>query len=143
MNPALVTLIIFVLEEVIKLSPALVAEFQKLFSNGVPTADQWAALRTAVASKSYADYVPASALTAPAPAPALPADNIVTLPGAASAEATPPPTQAASPAPLASSASPGDSTPAPGGNTTPLANAEAAAAPAPTAPVVTRGGKGA
>lgn len=71
MTPAVLQLVFFILEEAIKEEPALVADLQGIFSKANPTAADWAALRAKVGAKSYADYVPASALsTADTPQPA-------------------------------------------------------------------------
>lgn len=56
-------LVIFAVEELIKQAPALIVEFQKLFSTSAPTPEDFAALRAKVRSKTYRDYVPASKLT--------------------------------------------------------------------------------
>jgi len=67
-------LALFVLQEAIKYEPALEAEIRALFAKPEITAADWIALRLRVANKTYADYVPESALLpAPvAPAPAAP-----------------------------------------------------------------------
>ena len=69
MSPALLNLLFLGIEEAIKLTPGLVAEFQTLFSKADVTEADWIALRTRVLSKAYEDYVPQSGLI-PAPAPA-------------------------------------------------------------------------
>lgn len=69
MNPAIISLIISLVEEAVKLEPEIVAELQTIFGNPNPTPADWQALRAKVLAKSYADYVPASAL-APATAAA-------------------------------------------------------------------------
>ena len=57
--------IITTVEELIKLSPGLLVEFQAIFANPDPTAEDWAALKAKVMEKSYFDYVPASDLPRP------------------------------------------------------------------------------
>ncbi len=52
----------FLLQEAIEYEPAIAAEIQSLFSKGVPTEDEWAALHARIAGKTYRDYVPDSAL---------------------------------------------------------------------------------
>lgn len=69
MNPSTIGLVVSLLEEAIKEEPAIVAEFQSIFSKPNPTPDDWAALRAKVLAKNYADYVPASALTTSAVTP--------------------------------------------------------------------------
>ena len=64
MNPAILSLIISLVQEAITLEPAIAAEFQVMFSNQNPTPADWEALRQKVLSKTYANYVPASALPA-------------------------------------------------------------------------------
>lgn len=62
MTPATIALIISLVEEAVKITPGIVADLQELFSDPNPTPAKWEALRQKVKSKSYADYVPASAL---------------------------------------------------------------------------------
>lgn len=62
MPPQALSLAFFVLEEAIKVTPAIAAEIQQMFNKGVPTDQDWAALRAKVAGKTYRDYVPDSAL---------------------------------------------------------------------------------
>jgi hypothetical protein len=66
MTPALASAIIIAVQELIKLSPALITEFQFIFSNPNPTVADWEALRAKISAKSYWDYVPASDLKKPA-----------------------------------------------------------------------------
>jgi hypothetical protein len=83
MPPETIQLGLFVLEEAIKEEPAIAAAIRDMLADGDPTADDWAALRLKVATKRYADYVPASILTptatpalALAAAPAVPAPAV-------------------------------------------------------------------
>lgn len=74
MNPEMLSLLFFILEEAIKEEPAIAADLQSIFSKANPTAADWAALRATVTAKGYGDYVPDSALppdgtAAPAIAP--------------------------------------------------------------------------
>lgn len=54
--------IITLVEEAIKLTPDLIAGFQRIFASGNPTPADFAALRAQVLAKTYKDYVPASVL---------------------------------------------------------------------------------
>jgi hypothetical protein len=72
MNPANLSLIVSLVEEAIQVEPQLVAEFQTIFGNANPTPADWEALRAKVLAKSYADYVPSSALPAASAAAASP-----------------------------------------------------------------------
>lgn len=62
MNPAMLQLVIFGIEEVIQQAPSLAADLQKIFANGTPTAADFEALRLKVASESYRQFVPNSQL---------------------------------------------------------------------------------
>lgn len=62
--PESVQLAFFVVQEAIKVEPAIAAELQRMFNKGVPSEADWAALRAKVANKTYRDYVPDSALPA-------------------------------------------------------------------------------
>jgi hypothetical protein len=70
MSPAMISLIISLVEEAVKLCPEIIADLQTIFGNPNPTPADWEALRQKVLSISYAGYVPASALPASAPAAA-------------------------------------------------------------------------
>ena len=87
MTSTMINLVVLLIEEIIKLEPALAAEFETLFSGKVPTAADFAALRAKIAGESYEALVPASQLNDPAPTPA---------PATPPAPPTPPP-DAASP----------------------------------------------
>jgi len=56
--PLTLTAIVSLIEAAVTDVPALVTEIQSLFASGVPTADQFAALRAKVAAESFA--VPAA-----------------------------------------------------------------------------------
>jgi len=64
MNPAMLQLVLFGIEEVIQQAPALAADLQKIFANGTPTAADFAALRAKVASESYRQFVTGTGLGA-------------------------------------------------------------------------------
>jgi hypothetical protein len=53
---------LFLLQEAIQDSPAIVADIQALFSKGIPTEADWNKLHAKVADKTYRDYVPDTAL---------------------------------------------------------------------------------
>lgn len=105
MPPQILQLLLFGLEEAIKLTPSIMAEIQSLFSKPNPTANDWAALRARVLAKSYEDYDPAPInVTAPAAvaAPVL-APSAIPLPlvaGPAELAPEPAPTIIPGPAPL-------------------------------------------
>jgi len=70
MTPAAISLIISLVEEAIKEYPAIAADLTSIFSKSNPTPDDWNLLRAKVLVKSYADYVPASAIPAGGISPA-------------------------------------------------------------------------
>lgn len=53
MTPALIPIIVDLVEAAITDTPALIAEFQALFASGTPTAEQFAALRAKVAAENF------------------------------------------------------------------------------------------
>lgn len=55
----------FVIQQAIAEEPAIAADLQKLFSGGIPTADDWAALRAGIAAETYGQFVPGSQLSNP------------------------------------------------------------------------------
>ncbi|MGD0744146.1 MAG: hypothetical protein ABSA45_03230 [Verrucomicrobiota bacterium] len=71
MNPAMLALLISLIEEAVKITPAVVEDFKLIFNNPEPVPADWEALRAKVLAKGYGDYVPASAL---------PPDNVVKVP---------------------------------------------------------------
>lgn len=100
MPPQALALAFFIIEEAIKLEPAIAAEIQSLLAKGDPTADDWTALRAKIATKTYADYVPASALpvyTTPAAVPIWFGVSVIPPPDPAPAAATPAQSQPATP----------------------------------------------
>lgn len=72
MPPATIALIIALVEEAIKVEPQVAAGLQSIFSKANPTPEDWQTLRANALAKSYADYVPASALPASSPAAQIP-----------------------------------------------------------------------
>lgn len=62
MSPQLLAIIVSLVEEAVSITPQLVTDIQAIFSKPNPTPADWETLRAKVLSKSYADYVPASAL---------------------------------------------------------------------------------
>jgi hypothetical protein len=62
MSPAIIAAILGLVETAVTDAPAAYADFKEIFSNPNPTPADWAALRAKVLAKSYADYVPQSAL---------------------------------------------------------------------------------
>jgi hypothetical protein len=93
MPPQALALAFFLIEEGIKLEPGLAEDLRNLFTKADPTPEDWAALRAKVTAKSYADYVPASALTAATPPAATPVLSVVDV-------QAPPPAPSPEPAPL-------------------------------------------
>src|ERR1039457_5381588 len=92
MHPETILVALFAIDEAIKLEPGIAAAIRSMFAQGDPTPADWNALRAKVASKSYKDYVPSTALvdaTAPAaaPAPAPTAGNVTAPPAATPAPA--------------------------------------------------------
>ena len=77
MSPALIALIIQMVQEAVTLAPGIVADLQTIFNNPNPTPADWEALRAKVLAKTYADYVPASALAPGSPAAEIPPLAIV------------------------------------------------------------------
>jgi len=70
----MIALILSLVQEAVTLTPGIVEDLKLIFNNPSPTPADWEALRAKVLSKSYADFVPASAL------PALAASKPVVLP---------------------------------------------------------------
>jgi hypothetical protein len=64
MPPATIQLVLFALEEAIKLEPSIQVALTDLFSKPDPKPEDWEALRARVGGKSYRDFVPATALPA-------------------------------------------------------------------------------
>lgn len=118
MNPATIALIISLIEEAVKIAPGIYDDLTLLFDNPSPTPADWEALRAKVLSKSYADYVPASALAAASPGaiplgvntPPGPKTPVVAQPGAipAAAEASNPQNPPPEPPPAPAAAAPAD-----------------------------------
>ncbi|MGH7939724.1 MAG: hypothetical protein ACREFR_01465 [Limisphaerales bacterium] len=66
MNP-LIPLFIGLAETLLETEPQIVAAVEAILAKKDPTPADWLALRQKVLAKSYADYVPASALTSGSP----------------------------------------------------------------------------
>ena len=84
MPPAILALIVTIVEEAIKVAPSFAVAMKTIFTKDNPTPADFAALRAAVASESYAQFVPASDLpAAAAPEPPVPTaaapSNVITL----------------------------------------------------------------
>ena len=58
MNPATIALIIGLVEEAIKLEPAIAAELQSLFNKPQPTPADWMALRERIKTQSFESLAP-------------------------------------------------------------------------------------
>ena len=68
MTPTALALIFSLVEEAVKIEPALAADLAAIFSKPNPTPADWEALRTKLLGESYAAFVPASDLPqSPAP----------------------------------------------------------------------------
>lgn len=65
MNETLIQLVIFGIEELIKVAPGVAAQIQTLMAKPDATAADWADLRNRIQSKTYFDYVPSSSLPKP------------------------------------------------------------------------------
>lgn len=63
MTPAMLTLIISLVEEAIKLEPAIATELQTIFSKSNPTAADWMALKAKVQSETFASLAPDAPLS--------------------------------------------------------------------------------
>jgi hypothetical protein len=76
MNPAFIAMVLSMVEQLIENEPEIAAELKAIFTKDNPTPADWLALHQKVLAKTYADYVPASAL--PAKAAAAPAPPVTT-----------------------------------------------------------------
>jgi len=65
MTPAMLAIILSLVEEAINITPGIVADIQAIFNNPNPTPADWEALRAKVLAKGYADYVPSTTLKSP------------------------------------------------------------------------------
>ena len=120
MNPALLALIVSLIEEAVKVAPGVAEDLRLIFENPSPVPADWEALRAKVLAKSYADYVPASALppenvvklSAPVVTPPATETPVVAKPGAilaaetSAAEPKAPETTSAAPTPYLPEGSP-------------------------------------
>jgi len=66
MNPAMLALIVGLVEQAIKLEPTIAAELKAIFTKTDPTPADWLALRTRVLGQSFESLAP-DAPTADAP----------------------------------------------------------------------------
>jgi hypothetical protein len=57
-----IQLAVLVIEEAIKNAPEFLIDLKNIFGSGVPSPEDFAALREKIASESYAKFVPDSAL---------------------------------------------------------------------------------
>lgn len=77
-----IPLVMGLIEEAIKIEPAVATEIASLFSKGIPTPADWQAYRAKNAADSFETLAPDAAANLPAPAPAVPAAIVVPpLPG--------------------------------------------------------------
>ena len=58
MSPAMLAIIVGLVEEAIKLEPVLAAELKSLFAKDNPTPDDWIALKTKVVGTSFESLAP-------------------------------------------------------------------------------------
>jgi hypothetical protein len=58
MNPAMLAMIVGLVEEAIKLAPHIRADLQTIFSHPNPTPEDWAALRAKVLATSFESLAP-------------------------------------------------------------------------------------
>lgn len=87
MSPATIALLIGLVEELIKDTPALVTEFQAIFAKENPTPQDWFDLREKVLSQSFESLAPDAPLvespagdtTAAAPAPVVTAAEVAAV----------------------------------------------------------------
>ena len=61
MSPAVISLVIGLVEELVANEPAIAAEIQSILSGGNPTPDQWATLRASIAAGKYTTQQPPTA----------------------------------------------------------------------------------
>lgn len=62
MSPALLALIVSIMEELFKIAPGMIAEFRTLFALQAPTPADFEALRQKITGESYYKFVPGSSL---------------------------------------------------------------------------------
>ncbi len=60
MNPQMLQLILFGVQEAIKAAPELVGEFEDLFNGDAPTDAEFDALRQKISGETYLQFVPQS-----------------------------------------------------------------------------------
>lgn len=69
MNP----LLAFIIQELIRIAPSLVADLIQILSKPAATEEDWAALKAKWEKKTYEDYDPGAAAPAPVVVPPAPA----------------------------------------------------------------------
>lgn len=62
MTQIALSLIVGLVEEAIKDAPGLIVDFKKIFSTADPVNADWQGLKAKVASESYEQYVPGTAI---------------------------------------------------------------------------------
>ena len=62
MSPALLAVIVSLVEEAIKLEPGVVAAFKSIFAKDNATPADWQAVKDAVLASRYEDFVPDTAI---------------------------------------------------------------------------------
>lgn len=58
MSPAIIALIVGLVEELVKNEPAIAADLQAIFSKKNPTPEDWKALKNKIASASFESLAP-------------------------------------------------------------------------------------
>lgn len=72
MSPTTIALIISLVEEAIKISPAIAAELQAIFAKPQPTAQDWLNLKIKVLAQSFESLAPDAVLPAEKDTPQAP-----------------------------------------------------------------------
>lgn len=65
MSPALLALIVSMVEEAVKIAPGVVADIKTVLSKNDATPADWQAVKDKVLSMRYEDFVPATAIGKP------------------------------------------------------------------------------
>lgn len=58
MSPALLTILLSLVEELVKIEPEIAAQLKAIFAKETATPEDWQAVKDAVLSKRYRDLVP-------------------------------------------------------------------------------------
>jgi hypothetical protein len=69
MSTSILTLLTFIIEEAVKIAPGFIQDLLALFSEGTPTATDFATLRAKIQAESYGQFVPGSILSGATPPP--------------------------------------------------------------------------